>query len=60
MDPRQAPFSITNVLLRGMTIRNTDWIVGIVLYTGEQTKIVLNSGPTPFKRSRIERMMNTQ
>ncbi|KAJ1799937.1 hypothetical protein LPJ59_001476 [Coemansia sp. RSA 2399] len=60
MDPRQAPFSITNVLLRGMTIRNTDWIVGIVLYTGEQTKIVLNSGPTPFKRSRIERKMNTQ
>ncbi|KAJ2543422.1 phospholipid transporting ATPase, partial [Coemansia sp. RSA 1933] len=59
-DPRQVPFSITNVLLRGMTIRNTDWVVGLVLYTGEQTKIVLNSGPTPFKRSRIERTMNTQ
>ncbi|KAJ1825942.1 hypothetical protein LPJ56_002433, partial [Coemansia sp. RSA 2599] len=24
------------------------------------TKIVLNSGPTPFKRSRLERMMNVQ
>ncbi|KAJ1736216.1 hypothetical protein LPJ72_001529 [Coemansia sp. Benny D160-2] len=43
-----------------MTIRNTDWVVGIVLYTGDQTKIVLNSGPTPYKRSRIERTMNTQ
>ncbi|KAJ2780447.1 hypothetical protein GGI15_003533 [Coemansia interrupta] len=59
-DPIQVPFSISNVLLRGMTLRNTDWIVGIVLYTGEQTKIVLNSGPTPYKRSRIERMMNIQ
>ncbi|KAI8325008.1 phospholipid-translocating P-type ATPase, partial [Martensiomyces pterosporus] len=59
-DPLVVPFSINNVLLRGMTVRNTDWIVCLVLYTGEQTKIVLNSGPTPYKRSRIERMMNTQ
>ncbi|KAJ1827714.1 phospholipid transporting ATPase, partial [Coemansia sp. RSA 2703] len=43
-----------------MTLRNTDWVVGLVLYTGDQTKIVLNSGPTPYKRSRIERMMNVQ
>ncbi|KAJ2887612.1 hypothetical protein FB639_001188 [Coemansia asiatica] len=59
-DPALVPFSISNVLLRGMKLHNTDWVVGIVLYTGEQTKIVLNSGPTPFKRSRIERMMNVQ
>ncbi|KAJ1939061.1 hypothetical protein GGF37_004553, partial [Kickxella alabastrina] len=59
-DPLVAPFSISNVVLRGMTVRNTDWIVGIVLYTGDQTKIVLNSGPPPYKRSRIERTMNVQ
>ncbi|KAJ2156228.1 hypothetical protein GGF46_005333 [Coemansia sp. RSA 552] len=58
--PAAVPFSISNVLLRGMTVRNTDWIIGVVLYTGDQTKIILNSGPTPFKRSRIERKMNTQ
>ncbi|KAJ2796875.1 hypothetical protein H4R20_005386, partial [Coemansia guatemalensis] len=58
--PPQIPFSINNILLRGMTVRNTDWTVGIVLYTGDQSKIVLNSGATPYKRSRIERMMNTQ
>ncbi|KAJ2327275.1 hypothetical protein IWW51_001843, partial [Coemansia sp. RSA 2702] len=58
--PQLVPFSVSNVLLRGMTLRNTDWIVGLVLYTGDQTKIVLNSGPPPYKRSRIERMMNTQ
>ncbi|KAJ2112635.1 phospholipid transporting ATPase, partial [Coemansia sp. RSA 921] len=43
-----------------MAVRNTDWVVGLVLYTGDQTKILLNSGPTPYKRSRIERMMNKQ
>ncbi|KAJ2687427.1 hypothetical protein IWW39_002956 [Coemansia spiralis] len=59
-NPVVAPFSITNVLLRGMTVRNTDWAIGLVMYTGDQTKIVLNSGPTPYKRSRIERMMNIQ
>ncbi|KAJ1752033.1 hypothetical protein LPJ79_001556 [Coemansia sp. RSA 1821] len=58
--PQVVPFSISNVLLRGMVVRNTDWVVGLVMYTGEQTKTVLNSGETPFKRSRIERMMNTQ
>ncbi|KAJ1961444.1 hypothetical protein GGI12_003243, partial [Dipsacomyces acuminosporus] len=59
-DPLLVPFTLSNVLLRGMTVRNTDWIVGVVLYTGEQTKIILNAGPTPYKRSRIERMMNVQ
>ncbi|KAJ2764044.1 phospholipid transporting ATPase, partial [Coemansia nantahalensis] len=54
------PFTISNVLLRGMTVRNTDWLVGLVMYTGDQTKIVLNSGPSPYKRSRIERVMNVQ
>ncbi|KAJ2743090.1 hypothetical protein GGI20_004003 [Coemansia sp. BCRC 34301] len=59
-NPVVAPFSISNVLLRGMTVRNTDWVIGLVMYTGDQTKIVLNSGPPPYKRSRIERMMNVQ
>lgn len=59
-NPILVPFSLSNVLLRGMTVRNTDWVVGLVLYTGDQTKMLLNAGPTPFKRSRIERMMNMQ
>ncbi|KAJ2700305.1 phospholipid transporting ATPase, partial [Coemansia spiralis] len=59
-DPTSVPFTISNVLLRGMTVRNTDWLVGLVMYTGDQSKIVLNSGPSPQKRSRIERIMNVQ
>ena len=43
------------VFLRGTVLRNTRWAIGVVLYTGEDTKIVLNSGATPSKRSRVER-----
>ena len=28
-----------NVLLRGMSLRNTEYVYGIVIYTGKETKI---------------------
>ncbi|ORX51857.1 phospholipid-translocating P-type ATPase [Piromyces finnis] len=54
------PLDISNLLLRGSVIRNTDWVIGAVIYTGEDTKVRLNSGSTPYKRSRIEKLMNPQ
>ncbi|OZJ05334.1 hypothetical protein BZG36_01593 [Bifiguratus adelaidae] len=52
--------AITNdaVLLRGCVLRNTDWVIGLVVYTGEDTKIMLNSGRTPSKRSKMEKGTN--
>ncbi|KAL1664577.1 hypothetical protein GGF50DRAFT_101685 [Schizophyllum commune] len=47
-------------LLRGTVLRNTRWVIGLVVFTGEDTKIVLNSGGTPSKRSKVERQMNPQ
>lgn len=47
-----------NVLLRGCTLRNTKWAIGVVVYTGAETKIVLNSGITPEKMSKISRELN--
>ncbi|CAG8530283.1 11561_t:CDS:10 [Diversispora eburnea] len=38
----------------GCALRNTEWVIGLVLFTGTDTKIMLNSGDTPSKRSRIE------
>ncbi|KAL8759691.1 MAG: hypothetical protein Q9184_003540 [Pyrenodesmia sp. 2 TL-2023] len=52
------PISINNLLLRGCSLRNTEWVLGVVVYTGRQTKIMLNSGITPSKRSRIARDLN--
>ncbi|KAL8802372.1 MAG: hypothetical protein Q9182_003862 [Xanthomendoza sp. 2 TL-2023] len=52
------PISINNLLLRGCSLRNTEWVLGVVVYTGRETKIMLNSGITPSKRSRIARDLN--
>lgn len=52
------PVGINNMLLRGCTLRNTDWVVGIVAFTGEETKIMLNSGITPTKRAQISKDLN--
>jgi phospholipid-translocating ATPase len=51
---------LQTTLLRGTVLRNTSWVIGVVLYTGEDTKIVMNSGGTPSKRSKVERQMNPQ
>ncbi|POS84150.1 P-type ATPase-like protein [Erysiphe pulchra] len=50
--------SINNILLRGCNLRNTDWVLGVVVFTGFDTKIMMNSGITPSKRSRISRELN--
>lgn len=56
--PMAEPISIGNVLLRGCSLRNTEWVLGVVIFTGQDTKIMLNSGITPSKRSRISRELN--
>ena len=52
------PISITNVLLRGCSLRNTEWALGVVIFTGDETKIMLNSGVTPTKRPRLAKDLN--
>lgn len=52
------PITINNLLLRGCTVRNTEWVLGFVAFTGEDTKIMLNSGITPSKRPKIMRDLN--
>ncbi|KAI0256565.1 phospholipid-translocating P-type ATPase [Lactifluus subvellereus] len=52
------PADMQTTLLRGTVLRNTAWVIGIVMYTGLDTKLVLNAGGTPSKRSKVERQMN--
>lgn len=52
------PIGINNLLLRGCNLRNTDWVLGVVVFTGFDTKIMMNAGLTPSKRSRITRELN--
>ncbi|KAA0716750.1 Phospholipid-transporting ATPase ID [Triplophysa tibetana] len=46
------------ILLRGCTIRNTDWCFGLVLFAGPETKLMQNCGKSTFKRTSIDRLMN--
>ncbi|QLL34931.1 hypothetical protein HG536_0H03060 [Torulaspora globosa] len=55
---RNEPVTINNTLLRGCTLRNTKWAMGLVVFTGDDTKIMINSGVTPTKKSRISRDLN--
>ncbi|KZT60583.1 phospholipid-translocating P-type ATPase [Calocera cornea HHB12733] len=52
------PVTINELMLRGCTLRNTDWVIGLVAFTGKDTKILLNGGDTPSKRSKIEKETN--
>ncbi|KAI9338529.1 hypothetical protein BDR26DRAFT_919424 [Obelidium mucronatum] len=56
----KVPLNINSILLRGCILRNTEWVVGLSLFTGKDTKICLNSGGTPSKQSKIEKTMNPQ
>lgn len=47
-----------NLLIRGSSIRNTDWVMGIVVNTGRDTKLMQNVKPRPRKNSRLERETN--
>ncbi|KAK4948210.1 phospholipid transporting ATPase, partial [Elasticomyces elasticus] len=49
---------INNLLLRGCNLRNTEWVLGVVAFTGAETKIMLNSGITPSKRARMAKDLN--
>lgn len=55
---KSIPLDINNLLLRAHVIRNTEWVIAMIIYTGVETKIMLNSGETPSKRSRIDKEMN--
>lgn len=51
------PILITNVLLRGSTVRNTEYVIGLVVNTGNDTKVMQGSVLPPTKRSRIDRAL---
>ncbi|KAF1777489.1 P-type ATPase, N-terminal [Phytophthora cactorum] len=52
------PIAIKNVLLRGCQLRNTDWIYGLVVNTGPDTKIMQSATATRPKWSSINETVN--
>lgn len=47
-------------LLRGCTLRQTDYIIGVAIYVGEHTKTMINAPKVKTKHSNVEYIMNKQ
>lgn len=51
-------FTALDMLLRGTRVRNTAYAIGLVVYTGHNTKIQLNSSAPPSKFSQMDVAIN--
>ncbi|VVC44111.1 Hypothetical protein CINCED_3A002426 [Cinara cedri] len=49
-----------HLLLRGAMLRNTSWVCSVVIYTGHETKLMMNQTSAPLKRSTVDKIVNTQ
>ncbi|XP_073439563.1 phospholipid-transporting ATPase VD [Dendrobates tinctorius] len=58
-DKEKVGLSKQNLLLRGCIVRNTEAVVGIVVYAGHDTKTMLNNSGPRYKRSQLERQLNS-
>uniref|UniRef100_A0AAY4CRE9 Phospholipid-transporting ATPase n=1 Tax=Denticeps clupeoides TaxID=299321 RepID=A0AAY4CRE9_9TELE len=55
---RDEPLGSENLLLRGATLKNTECIYAVAIYTGMETKMALNYQSKSQKRSAVEKSMN--
>jgi len=56
----RVPVGKDNLLLRECLVKNTDFIEGLVVYAGHESKAMLNNGGPRYKRSKLERQMNLE
>ena len=52
------PLDAKNLLLKGAKLRNTEWVIGIVLYTGHNCKLMKNAKDPIIKMSSVESLLN--
>ncbi|KAM1065591.1 hypothetical protein ACFX2B_020881 [Malus domestica] len=58
IDKQTLPLSPNQLLLRGCSLRNTEYIVATVIFTGHETKVMMNAMNVPSKRSTLERKLD--
>ena len=54
------PVDQKQLLLKGAKLKNTQWIVGLIIYTGHNCKIMKNSKDPRVKYSSVEILMNNR
>ena len=52
------PLDAKNLLLKGARLKNTDWILGIIIYTGHNCKLMKNAKEPLLKMSSVEKLLN--
>ena len=52
------PLDSKQLLLRGAKLKNTEWVIGIVVYSGHNCKIMKNTKEPITKYSSVEKLMN--
>ncbi|KAJ1630160.1 hypothetical protein T492DRAFT_1005633 [Pavlovales sp. CCMP2436] len=57
-DGVEHPLTASSLLLRGSVLRNVEFALAVVVYTGSETKVAMNSTETPSKMSLVERTIN--
>ncbi|XWS74661.1 hypothetical protein CRYUN_Cryun01aG0017100 [Craigia yunnanensis] len=60
IDGKRLSLGPSNIILRGCELKNTAWAVGVAVYAGRETKVMLNSSGASSKRSRLETHMNLE
>ncbi|KAF8359761.1 hypothetical protein PRIPAC_94756 [Pristionchus pacificus] len=55
---RTTPITNDSILLRGCILKNTRWCYGLVIFTGPETKLMMNSGKSQFKRTGLDKFLN--
>ena len=50
----------SNFLMRGSILKNTKYIFGLVVYTGHETKVMMNVVRSGSKKSALEKKMEAQ
>lgn len=55
---KNLPLDPGQMLLRGAQLRNTSWVYAVVVFTGHETKLMLNSSKKPTKSSNVTRITN--
>lgn len=53
-----ASLEYKQLLMRGTMLKNTDMCIAVVIYTGQDSRMVMNSRPAPMKRSNLEKITN--
>ena len=52
------PLEAKNLLLKGAKLKNTEWVIGIIIYTGHNCKLMKNAKEPIIKMSSVESLLN--